>query len=111
MLFITQTQSGVVDKEQRTERRTGFNTDWSMLLTGLNRSFLRVASYWPLMPPSLSRFSFTGIGNFHGSMPHDSLSRGRFGGLVYSRIIAYSLAPSMTPAHFRGLPLRHIPIA
>lgn len=31
--------------------------------------------------------------------------------LIYSRIIAYSLAPTMKPADFRGLPVWYIPIA
>ncbi len=31
--------------------------------------------------------------------------------LVYSRIMAYSLAPTMKPADFHGLPLWHIPLA
>ena len=34
-----------------------------------------------------------------------------FGALIYSRIKAYSLAPTMKPADFHGLPLWHIPIA
>ncbi|MEM2901438.1 MAG: permease [Candidatus Bathyarchaeia archaeon] len=34
-----------------------------------------------------------------------------FGALVYSRIKAYSLAPTMKPADFHGLPLWYIPIA
>lgn len=34
-----------------------------------------------------------------------------FGGLVYSRIMAYSLAPTMRPADFQGLPIWFIPIA
>jgi len=34
-----------------------------------------------------------------------------FGGLVYSRIMAFSLAPTMTPADFHGLPIWYIPIA
>ncbi len=34
-----------------------------------------------------------------------------FGGLVYSRIMAYSLAPTMKPADFQGLPIWYIPIA
>lgn len=36
---------------------------------------------------------------------------GILGGLVYSRIMAYSLAPTMKPAHFQGLSLWEIPIA
>ncbi len=34
-----------------------------------------------------------------------------FGALVYSRIMAYSLAPTMKPADFHGLPILYIPIA
>jgi len=34
-----------------------------------------------------------------------------FGALVYSRITAYSLAPAMKPADFRGLPLWYVPVA
>jgi len=34
-----------------------------------------------------------------------------FGALVYSRIMAYSLAPTMKPADFHGLPIWYIPIA
>jgi uncharacterized membrane protein YraQ (UPF0718 family) len=34
-----------------------------------------------------------------------------FGALIYSRIKAYSLAPTMKPADFHGLPLWYIPIA
>ncbi|WP_455367387.1 permease [[Eubacterium] cellulosolvens] len=34
-----------------------------------------------------------------------------FAGLIYSRIMAYSLAPTMKPADFHGLPLWYIPIA
>ncbi|WP_455364063.1 permease [[Eubacterium] cellulosolvens] len=34
-----------------------------------------------------------------------------FAGLVYSRIMAYSLAPTMKPADFHGLPLWYIPLA
>lgn len=34
-----------------------------------------------------------------------------FAALVYSRIMAYSLAPTMKPADFHGLPLWHIPLA
>jgi len=33
------------------------------------------------------------------------------GALIYTRIIAYSLAPAMKPAHFQGLSLWEIPIA
>ncbi len=33
------------------------------------------------------------------------------GALIYTRIMAYSLAPTMTPAHFQGLSLWQIPIA
>ena len=36
---------------------------------------------------------------------------GVIGGLVYSRIMAYSLAPTMKPADFHGLPIWYIPIA
>lgn len=35
---------------------------------------------------------------------------GVIGGLVYSRIMAYSLAPTMKPANFQGLSLLQIPI-
>lgn len=34
-----------------------------------------------------------------------------FGALVYTRIMAYSLAPTMKPADFHGLPVWYIPIA
>jgi len=34
-----------------------------------------------------------------------------FGALVYSRIMAYSLAPTMKPADFHGLPIWYVPIA
>ncbi|MGQ9544063.1 MAG: permease [Candidatus Bathyarchaeia archaeon] len=34
-----------------------------------------------------------------------------FGALVYSRIMAYSLAPTMKPADFHGLPIWYIPVA
>ena len=34
-----------------------------------------------------------------------------FGALIYSRIMAYSLAPTMKPADFHGLPVWYIPIA
>jgi len=34
-----------------------------------------------------------------------------FAALVYSRIMAYSLAPTMRPADFHGLPLWYIPLA
>lgn len=34
-----------------------------------------------------------------------------FAGLIYSRIMAYSLAPTMEPADFHGLPLWQIPLA
>jgi len=34
-----------------------------------------------------------------------------FVGLVYSRIMAYSLAPTLKPTDFRGLPLWYVPIA
>jgi uncharacterized membrane protein YraQ (UPF0718 family) len=34
-----------------------------------------------------------------------------FAGLVYSRIMAYSLAPTMKPSDFHGLPIWYIPIA
>ena len=34
-----------------------------------------------------------------------------FGALIYSRIMAYSLAPTMKPADFHGLPIWYIPIA
>jgi uncharacterized membrane protein YraQ (UPF0718 family) len=34
-----------------------------------------------------------------------------FGELIYSRIMAYSLAPTMKPADFHGLPVWYIPIA
>jgi uncharacterized membrane protein YraQ (UPF0718 family) len=34
-----------------------------------------------------------------------------FGALVYSRIMAYSLAPAMKPADFHGLPIWYIPVA
>jgi hypothetical protein len=34
-----------------------------------------------------------------------------FGVLIYSRIMAYSLAPTMKPADFHGLPVWYIPIA
>jgi len=34
-----------------------------------------------------------------------------FGALIYSRIMAYSLAPTMKQADFRGLPIWYIPIA
>ncbi|MEM3018252.1 MAG: permease, partial [Candidatus Bathyarchaeia archaeon] len=34
-----------------------------------------------------------------------------FGVLIYSRIMAYSLAPTMQPADFHGLPIWYIPIA
>jgi len=34
-----------------------------------------------------------------------------FGALVYSRITAYSLAPTMKPADFHGLPIWYVPIA
>ncbi len=33
------------------------------------------------------------------------------GGLIYSRIMAYSLAPTIQPAHLQGLPLWIIPLA
>lgn len=36
---------------------------------------------------------------------------GIIGGLVYSRITAYSLAPTMKPAQFQGLSPLEIPIA
>lgn len=36
---------------------------------------------------------------------------GVLGGLIYSRIMAFSLAPTMKPADFRGLPVWYIPIA
>jgi len=34
-----------------------------------------------------------------------------FGALVYSRIMAYSLAPTLKPADFHGLPIWYVPIA
>jgi len=34
-----------------------------------------------------------------------------FGALVYSRVMAYSLAPTMRPADFHGLPIWYIPVA
>jgi uncharacterized membrane protein YraQ (UPF0718 family) len=34
-----------------------------------------------------------------------------FGALIYSRVMAYSLAPTMKPADFHGLPIWYIPIA
>lgn len=34
-----------------------------------------------------------------------------FGGLIYSRIMAYSLAPTMKPAHFQGMSPWEIPVA
>jgi len=34
-----------------------------------------------------------------------------FGALVYSRIMSYSLAPTMKPADFHGLPVWYIPVA
>jgi len=33
------------------------------------------------------------------------------GGVIYTRIVAYSLAPTMKPAHFKGLSLWEIPVA